>query len=80
MNLLCPAPPPGQLRLPSPPGPGLHHGWRGPPEVVGQAKPGHRVDQDRRQVDAEAPLAGAVVVREGVVVVVVALAESKEGD
>ena len=47
------------------------------PEVVSLPQPGHRVDEAGGQVEAEPPLAGAVVVGEGVVVVMVALADGQ---
>merc|ERR1719184_638151 len=43
---------------------------RGGAKVVGKPKLGHRVDEPGRHVQPEAPLAGPVVVGEGVVVVV----------
>ena len=47
------------------------------PEVVSLPQPGHGVDEAGGEVQAEPPLAGAVVVGEGVVVVVVALADGQ---
>merc|ERR1719370_1202459 len=47
---------------------------RGGAKVVGEAELGHRVDEPGRHVQPEAPLAGAVVVGEGMVVVVETLA------
>ena len=65
---------PGQLRMPGPGSSCSHNGRRGGSKIVSKAELGHRVDEPGGHVEPEAPLAGAVVVGEGVVVVVEALA------
>ena len=62
-----------------PGGPGRHRGRGGGPQVVGPAQGLHGVDEPGGHVDAEAPLAGAVVVGEGVVVVVPTLTQGQQG-
>ena len=59
--------------------PGRHRGGGGGPQVVGPAQGLHGVDEPGGHVDAEAPLAGAVVVGEGVVVVVPPFAHGQQG-
>ena len=76
-NLICT---PGQLRVPGPSSSCSHNGrWSGS-KIVSKAELGHRVDEPGGHVEPEAPLAGAVVVGEGVVVVVEALAHREHWD
>ena len=71
---------PGQLRVPGPSSSRSHNGrWSGS-KIVSKAELGHRVDEPGGHVEPEAPLAGAVVVGEGVVVVVEAFAHREHWD
>ena len=65
---------PGQLRMSGPSSSCSNDGWRSRSKIVSEPKLGHRVDETGRHVQPETPLAGAVVVGEGVVVVVETLA------
>ena len=65
---------PGQLRTAGSRSSSSNYRWRGGAKVVSKPKLGHRVDEPGGHVEPEAPLAGAVVVGEGVVVVVETLA------
>ena len=49
------------------------------PEIIGLSQPGHGVDEPGGDVQPESPLTGAVVVGEGVVVVVEALTPGQQG-
>ena len=62
--------PPGQLRMSSPSSSCSNNWWRGCAKIRGQAKLCHRVDEAGGHIQPQAPLTGAVVVREGVMVVV----------
>ena len=49
------------------------------PEMIGLSQPGHGVDEPGGHVQPESPLTGAVVVGEGVVVIVEALTPGQQG-